>query len=140
MSKKRDYYAKALRYFRAHPDKIFSSWQSPYDAKYGKLFQYMSPDGYGCGGGMQIGCPTMIKYGLFYPFSHRIQMNYKATKDSITKMCKNANLPDMNKYSKIECAGRHITLKQAQELVPYLKEFAKIQRAADKELNRVINF
>lgn len=122
-----DYYDKAVQHFTQNPDEIFMAWDNPDAHVFGKLFQYLCCKSAGMSwrNSQRFGCPTMIKYEVDY---NEEALTFVAESQALTEMCKEAELPNMSKYVWREDSGR--------DLIPYLKTFAEIQRAADKELGR----
>lgn len=121
MGKPRDYYSKAIRYFRERPDKIGYAWGNPDGNKYGYLFKFVAKDyvRMNCGNDKLIGCPSLIKYVNF----NDNMAPYVAELPELTTLCNTANLPNMIKLG-----------VRDEDLIPYLKEFARVQRIVDKTL------
>lgn len=108
----RDAYSKAIRYFRAHPQ----AWNTSWGHKYGYLFSFLNYSRFY--NNNNIGCPSLIKYD--------IKSGNKCPSQKLIELCKNADLPNL-----LDCK-----CNENVDVVPKLKNFAKIQRIADKKLNR----
>lgn len=125
----RDYYSKAIRYFREHPDKIFQAWLRPDGYKYGLLFAFLSKgrnvvNEFKGDANLVVGCPSLIKARI----DNCTNQTYIATTENLTKLCQVSDLPiNMSELDEND---------EIDEVIPQLKTFAKIQRIADKEMNR----